>query len=92
MKDIYVGQTVYFARIILSCDVYDLLDLKLRTVNKEGKWFVGCDKKTKAAFLFHEIDIDDVIFLDRNYALKRVKEAKKNRKEKVFTIYCEEDN
>lgn len=51
MKDIYVGQTVYFARIIPSCDVYDLLDLKLRTVNKEGKWFVGCDKKTKSSVL-----------------------------------------
>lgn len=49
-------------------------------------------KRQKAAFLFHEIDIDDVIFLDRNNALKRVKEAKKNRKEKVFTIYCEEDS
>ena len=92
MKDIYVGQTVYFTRIIPSCDVYDLLDLQLRTVNEEGKWFVGCDKKTKAAFLFYEIDIDNVVFLKRNDALKHIKETKKNRKGKVFTIYCEENS
>ena len=92
MEDIYVGQTVYFARIIPPCDVYDLIDLKIRTVDKDAKWFVGCDKKTKAAFLFHNIDMHDVIFLKRNDALKRVKEAKKNRKERVLTIYCEEKN
>ena len=53
---------------------------------------VGTDVKTKAAFLFNECDIGVAIFTDRKEALEKVKEAKKNRKERVLTTYCEEDN
>ena len=92
MDDFKKGTIVYYAQILPTGDVYEVLTLKLRTVDKEARWFVGTDVKTKAAFLFNECDIGVVIFIDRKEALEKVKNAKKNRKERVLTTYCEEDN
>lgn len=92
MDDFEKGTIVYYAQILPTGDVYEVLTLKLRTVDKEARWFVGTDVKTKAAFLFNECDIGVAIFIDRKEALEKVKEAKKNRKERVLTTYCEEDN
>ena len=92
MDDFENGTIVYYAQILPTGDVYEVLTLKLRTVDKESRWFVGTDVKTKAAFLFNECDIGVAIFIDRKEALEKVKEAKKNRKERVLTTYCEEDN
>ena len=92
MDDFEQGTIVYYAQILPTGDVYEVLTLKLRTVDKEARWFVGTDVKTKAAFLFNECDIGVAIFIDRKEALEKVKEAKKNRKERVLTTYCEEDN
>ena len=92
MDDFEKGTIVYYAQILPTGDVYEVLTLKLRTVDKEVRWFVGTDVKTKAAFLFNECDIGIAVFTDRKEALEKVKEAKKNRKERVLTTYCEEDN
>lgn len=92
MDDFEKGTIVYYAQILPTGDVYEVLTLKLRTVDKEARWFVGTDVKTKAAFLFNECDIGIAVFIDRKEALEKVKEAKKNRKERVLTTYCEEDN
>ena len=92
MDDFEKGTIVYYAQILPTGDVYEVLTLKLRTVDKEARWFVGTDVKTKAAFLFNECDIGVVVFTDRKEALEKVKNAKKNRKERVLTTYCEEDN
>ena len=92
MDDFEKGTIVYYAQILPTGDVYEVLTLKLRTVDKEARWFVGTDVKTKAAFLFNECDIGMAVFIDRKEALEKVKEAKKNRKERVLTTYCEEDN
>ena len=92
MDDFEKETIVYYAQILPTGDVYEVLTLKLRTVDKEARWFVGTDVKTKAAFLFNECDIGVAIFIDRKEALEKVKNAKKNRKERVLTTYCEEDN
>ena len=92
MDDFEQGAIVYYAQILPTGDVYEVLTLKLRTVDKEARWFVGTDVKTKAAFLFNECDIGIAVFTVRKEALEKVKEAKKNRKERVLTTYCEEDN
>lgn len=65
MDDFKKGTIVYYAQILPTGDVYEVLTLKLRTVDKEARWFVGTDVKTKAAFLFNECDIGVVIFIDR---------------------------
>ena len=62
MDDFKKGTIVYYAQILPTGDVYEVLTLKLRTVDKEAKWFVGTDVKTKAAFLFNECDIGIAVF------------------------------
>lgn len=70
---------VYFARIIPSSGIYEVIELIIRTV--EDDWFVGIDKKDKHAFLFSNNDIDKVIFSDRKKTLEKVKHAEANKKE-----------
>ena len=73
MSDLKRKDIVYYARIIPASYIYDVLELKIRTV--ENNWFVGIEKRDKQAFLFHDTDIDKIIFIDRNKALKVVKNA-----------------
>ena len=80
---------IYYARIIPSHGIYDIYDLTVRTVTET--WFVGIDKRDKHAFLFNVTDIGHVVFLERNEALRRVREAENNKNETVNNeIYYEE--
>lgn len=72
---------IYYARIMPSSGIYDVLELKVRTVEED--WFVGIEKRDKQAFLFADRDIDKIIFADRNKALEVVKTAEANKKENV---------
>ena len=82
------GQIVYYARIIPPVGMYEIYELKIRTV--EETYFVGVDKKTKHAFLFGNHALDKIVFNDRKDALKIVKEAEKNKKKVSEEIYYEE--
>lgn len=42
MSDLKIKDIVYYARIIPTCNIYDVCELTIRTVNKD--WFVGIDK------------------------------------------------
>ena len=72
------GNKIYYARIIESSNIFDVLDLTIRTVQDD--WFVGIEKRDKQAFLFQESDIGIRIFLDRAEALDKVLDAEKNKK------------
>ncbi len=82
------GQTVYYARIIPTVGMYEILELKLRTVTDE--YFVGTEKREKHAYLFGYSTLDKCIFKDWKDALKVVKEAEKNKKEVSKEVYYEE--
>lgn len=82
------GQEVFWTRIQPSMGVYDLIDLKLRTVTDE--WFCGTDKTTKQAYLFDSSAIGDTVFMNRSDALKVIKRAEKNKHEVSNEIYYEE--
>lgn len=82
------GQIVYYARIMPSVGMYEILELKLRTVTDE--YFVGIEKREKHAYLFGYSTLNKCIFEDRRDALKFVKEAEKNKKEISEEIYYEE--
>lgn len=69
---------VYYARIIESSNIFDVLDLTIRTVQDD--WFVGIEKRDQQAFMFQNSDIGVRIFLDRDEALEKVLEAEKNKK------------
>ena len=79
MKVLTKGDTVYYARIIPSTDIYDLCELKIRTIYPDS--FVGVDKHTKQALVCDLADCDEKIFERREDALRVVKEAEKNKKE-----------
>lgn len=83
------GQEVYWARIMPKYGTYDVIDLKLRTVNDE--WFCGTDKATKQAHLFDNASIGEIVFIDRKDAVDRVKFAESNYKVEVSNeVYYEE--
>lgn len=79
---------VYYARIQPTLGVYDVLELIVRTVEKE--WFAGMDKREKRVYLFPNKDFNKKVFTDRKEALNVVKKAEKNKKELKFTIDKEE--
>ena len=84
MQGLTKGQKVYYARIFESVGMFELIDLKIRTV--EDTWFVGTEQRTKQAFLFGMNSIDKTIFLDRQQALDLVlddqEKYKKTHKDK----------
>lgn len=89
-KVVRKGDTVYYAQCLEPVGVFEVLELKVRTV--EDTWFVGIEKKEKQALLFGKKDIDKCIFFDRKDALITVKEAQHNCKKKVSDeVYYEEN-
>lgn len=78
MNGLKKNDVVYYARIIESSNIFDVLELKIRTV--QDNWFVGIEKRDKQAFLFLNTDIGVKIFLNRNDALEKVTEAEENKK------------
>ena len=78
MSDLMKNQIVYYTRIIPSSGIYDILELKLRTI--ESNWYVGCEKRDKQAYLFYASDIGKIIFVNRDEALVRVQEAESHKK------------
>ena len=88
MSNLKKKDTVYFSRIIPTSGIYDIIELKIRTV--EDDWFVGIDKRDKHAYLFTDDAINKTIFIDRKQALKKVKEAESNKKETSEETFYEE--
>lgn len=82
------GDIVYYARTLKTSDIYEILELKIRTV--EDTWFVGSDVRTKQAFLFDNECIDKIIFTERKDALKKVKAEEKNRRKLSEEKFYEE--
>lgn len=79
---------VYYARVIPNTGIYDVCELKIRTVKDD--WFVGVDRRDKRAYLFYDKDICNVIFFNRNNALEKVRTAEANKKVINQETYYEE--
>ena len=82
------GQILYYARIMPTVGIYEILELKLRTVTDD--YFVGIEKREKHAYLFNYSALDKNLFEDRQKALNLVKEAEKNKKEVSKEVYYED--
>ena len=82
------GQIVYYARIIPTVEIYEVIELKLRTV--ENTYFVGVEESTQHAYLFGNSNLGKLVFLKRNDALKLVKEAEKSKQVVSGETYYEE--
>lgn len=88
MKVINKGDKLYFARIIPKVNIYDVCELRIRTVEKD--YFVGIDKRDKQAHVFGYNRLDEDLFKNRSDALKKVQLAEKNKKTDVQEIEYEE--
>lgn len=77
MTNLKKKDIVYYARIMPSIGIYDICELKIRTV--EDTYFVGVDKRDKHAYLFNNNSIGSIIFIERKDALKLVQDAEKNK-------------
>lgn len=64
------GDTIYYARSVPSCNIYDVCELTVRTVAET--YFAGFDSASKQAFIFNYGD--DRVYQHRVDALNRVKE------------------
>lgn len=81
-EDFNIGQIVFYTRILPTAGIYDLLEIKLRTV--EDTYIVGCDEKDHTAYLVSEIEAETCIFTSRKDALNKIKEEKKKGKENIW--------
>ena len=79
---------VYYARIMPRLGIFDVYDLKVRTV--EDTYFVAIDKRDKKSYLFNFTDINKTVFTNREEALSKVKKEEKNKPKISTETYYEE--
>lgn len=79
---------IYYARIMPTIGIYDLIELKIRTVEED--WFTATEERTQHAFIFKVSDFGNKVFINRNEALAKVKEAEKYKKKISDERYYEE--
>lgn len=87
-KEIKKGTILYYARISHNLGMYELCELKVRSVY--DTYFVALENRTKIAFLFGYNLIGDVVFFSRKEALEKVREAEKDKREISSETYYEE--
>ena len=74
------GDVFYYAQMMPTIPLFEVLELKVRTV--EENWFVGIDKTSKHAYMFNINEIDKVVFKNRKKCLDVVTEAERKFKNK----------
>lgn len=87
-KEIKKDTILYYARISHNLAMYELCELKVRSVY--DTYFVALENRTKIAFLFGYNLIGDVVFFSRKEALEKVREAEKDKREISSETYYEE--
>ena len=48
-QQLHKNDILYYARIMPTLGLYDVYDLKIRTIDEENRWFCGMEKRTKIA-------------------------------------------
>ena len=74
-EDIQKNKIIYYARINPRVGIYDLCELKIRTV--KDTYFVGTDKRDKHAYLLSYNCLNKYVFNDRKACLLVLNEAEK---------------
>ena len=79
---------MYYARISHNLGMYELCELKVRSVY--DTYFVALENRTKIAFLFGFSLVGKTVFFSRKEALEKVREAEKDKREISTERYYEE--
>ena len=89
MDEIYkIGNTIYYARIMPTLGIYDVCELKIRTIT--DTYFVGMDKRDKRAYLFSYNAVGKCIFSNRKDAVEKAIAAEENSPKVSKETYYEE--
>lgn len=89
MNEIHkIGDIVYYARIMPTLGIYDVCELKIRTVT--DTYFVGTDKRDKRAYLFSYNAIGKCIFSNRKDAVDKAIAAEESNPKVSKETYYEE--
>ena len=89
MNEIHkIGDVVYYARIMPTLGIYDVCELKIRTVT--DTYFVGTDKRDKRAYLFSYNAVGKYIFSNRKEAVDKAIVAEENAPRVSKETYYEE--
>ena len=89
MNEIYkIGDIVYYARIMPTLGVYDVCELKIRTIT--DTYFVGMDKRDKRAYLFSYNAVGKCIFSNRKDAVEKAIATEENSPKVSKETYYEE--
>ena len=82
------GDIIYYARIMPNLGIFDVYELKIRTI--EDTYFVGTDKRDKKAFLLPYSAIGEYVFVRRKEAVDKVIVAEENAPKISKETYYEE--
>ena len=89
MNEIYkIGNTIYYARIMPTLGIYDVCELKIRTIT--DTYFVGMDKRDKRAYLFSYNAVGKYIFSNRKDAVEKVITAEESSPKVSKETYYQE--
>ena len=89
MNEIHkIGDIVYYARIMPTLGIYDVCELKIRTV--ADTYFVGMDKRDKRAYLFSYNAVGKCIFSNRKDAVEKAIVTEENSTKVSKETYYEE--
>lgn len=82
MQELKKGTMVYYAQIFKPpVGEYNVVDLKVHTVNEEKHYFTGCETKgNKHTLLFDLKALGNNVFFNRADALAKVKAAEEQYK------------
>ena len=82
------GDIIYYARIMPNLGIFDVYELKIRTI--ADTYFVGTDKRDKKAFLLPYSAIGEYVFIDRKDAVDKAILAEENAPRVSKETYYEE--
>ena len=88
-KPLIKGDIVYYTRIMPSLGIFDVYDLKVRTI--ADTYFVGMEKRDKKTYLLPYSAIGEYVFTNRKDAVDKATIAEENNKKIVSNeTYYEE--
>lgn len=79
IREVENGDIVYYARILPKTEIFEVVELKVRSTY--STYFVTVEKRTKCSFIFSYKDIGNHVFMDRKVCLDRVKEEEEKYRE-----------
>ena len=82
------GDIIYYSRIMPNLGIFDVYELKIRTV--ADTYFVGTDKRDKKAFLLPYSEIGEYVFIERKDAVDKAISAEENAPKISKETYNEE--